>query len=137
MMIKPVGTASPGASQAHGWSGQNSTHEIIGAVPFAQPASEHHEENRLGVLPDDVGAPNIRVGAVCSHAAHAAVAATAATVAPQISAGAEHRTPFLIGWRGILLVGESDGARSNQRFESAKAARGESFAIEIAEPISH
>src|SRR6185503_10476007 len=87
VMIIPMRPACPRAGQAHARSGQRCAHDVVCAVPLAEPASEHHEEHRLGIATGNVTAPNVVVSVVGAESAHACVAAATATISPQVGSG--------------------------------------------------
>src|SRR5438094_6545248 len=78
---RPSGT---GASQAVGWSSQNSTHDVVLVIPVAQPTAEQGDEHGLYIVVHDFRRGRRIIVARIAETAHRVVAARARPVGPQV-----------------------------------------------------
>src|ERR1041385_4170541 len=97
-----------------------------------------HEEHGLGILCDNVGAPDIEVLAVQAEGADARILAPAIAVGPQPgAAGSEHRNPAITRRSRIGHVRLESMADTNERHKVAIACRCSRFAIHGFEAIGN
>src|SRR5438093_13128934 len=95
--MRPSG---PGASQAVGWSSQNSTHDVVLVIPVAQPTAEETDEHGLYIVVHDFRRGRRMIVACIAETAHRVVAARARPVGPQVVIGLKGQNPDS---RGVVV----------------------------------
>src|SRR5882762_5254884 len=80
----PMGASRPAGGETFGLRGEDAAHDVVFAVPIAEPTSENHAKHAFDVGRDHFGRGAVEVLTGIANAADAAVAASSAAVGPEI-----------------------------------------------------
>src|SRR5438045_1673246 len=102
-------SSRPAGGETFSLSGQHTAHDVVFAVPIAEPTPENHAEDALDVGGDHFRRGSVLVLAGIANAADAAVAASSAAVGPEIIVILQSRNPCAFVWK------RRDGRGAKQR----------------------